>query len=124
MLGQTINLNIGTVADPVIITLKKINDSEPYTGEYRLKESDREHIVLVRHAKEKNAVKGKAMERHNVTYTVNLFPTELAPLGQTIQASSVIRAAPEQASSEVLNVGGAVALFTSENLQALVDWES
>lgn len=124
MLGQTIELNIGTIADPVLITLKKIDGSAPYTGEYRLKESDREHVVLIRHAKEKNTVKGKAVERHNVTYTVTLFPTELAPQGQIIQSSSVIRSSPEQANSEVLSVGNAVALFTSENIQDLVDWQS
>lgn len=123
MLGNTITLNLGTIADPVALVLTKINQDQ-YSSEYRLKESDREHVVLVRHAKEKNKLKGKEVERHNVTYTQNIFPTELAPQGETIQSSAVIRNAPEMPNASVEIVANAVAFFVSDNSGALVNWES
>lgn len=123
MLGNTITLNLGTIADPVALVLSKINQDQ-YSSEYRLKESDREHVVLVRHAKEKNKLKGKEVERHNVTYTQNIFPTELAPQGETIQSSAVIRNAPEMPNASVETVANAVAFFVSDNSGALVNWES
>ena len=123
MLGNTITLNLGTIADPEEIILSKINQDQ-YSSEYRLKGTDREHVVLIRHAKEKNKLKGKEVERHNVTYTQNLFPTELAPLGETIQSSAVIRNAPDMPNATVETVGNAVAFFVSDNIGALVNWES
>lgn len=123
MLGNTITLNTGTIADPVPLVLSKINQDQ-YSSEYRLKESDREHVVLIRHAKEKNKLKGKDVERHNVTYTQNIFPTELAPQGETIQSSAVIRNAPDMPNASVEIVGNAVAFFVNDNIGALVNWES
>lgn len=123
MLGNTITLNLGTIADPVEITLTKINQ-DSYSSEYRLKEADREHVLLVRHSKEKTKLKGATIDRHNVTYTQNIFPTELYPQGQTVQSSSVIRGATEQPSSDVEAVANAVSAFVTDNAPALVNWES
>lgn len=123
MFGDTITLNVGTIADPDEKILKKINQ-DGYSAEYRLKESDREHVLLIRHAKEKTKLKGKSVDRHNVTYTQNLFPTELAPQGETIQSYAVIRANPESSDVSVAPVTTAVMQFVSENAEAILGWES
>jgi hypothetical protein len=123
MLGDTVTLNLGTIADPDEITLKKINQ-DGYSAEYRLKDSEREHVLLIRHSKEKNKLKGKSVDRHNVTYTQNVFPTELAPLGETIQAYTVFRVNPDSADADVSPVATAVTQFASENAEAILGWES
>lgn len=123
MLGDTITLNLGTIAVPEEITLKKINQ-DGYSAEYRLKDEDREHVVLIRHTKENAKLKGKTVDRHNVTYTQNLFPTELSPLGETRQAYAVIRTNPDLASSETEPLVNAVMQFTIDNGAAVIEWES
>lgn len=123
MLGDTVTLNLGTIADPDEIILKKINQ-DGYSAEYRLKASDREHVLLIRHSKEKAKVKGKTVDRHNVTYTQNVFPTELAPLGETIQAYSVFRVNPDSPDTDVAPVATAVMQFATDNALAIIGWES
>lgn len=123
MLGDTITLNLGTIAVPDNIELKKVNQ-DGYSAEYRLKDDDREHIVLIRHTKENAKLKGKTVDRHNVTYTQNVFPTELSPLGETRQAYSVIRTNPELATDDTVPLVNAVMQFTISNGPAIIDWES
>lgn len=123
MLGDTITLNLGTVGDPEEIVLKKINQ-DGYSAEYRLKGDDREHVVLIRHAKENAKLKGKSVDRHNVQYTQNIFPTELAPLGETRQAYAVIRTNPEIPNDETSPIVTAVMAFAAENVLAILNWES
>lgn len=125
MLGEaTITLNIGTVAVPVEIVLFNINSGDRYSSEYRLKEADREHVLIVRHTKEKSRVKGSEVERHNVTYTQNIFPTVLYPQGQTIQAYSVIRNAPELPTADLEAVTGAVMRLTDQVAGELAIWKN
>lgn len=123
MLGDTITLNLSLDETPEEIILKKINQ-DGYSAEYRLKESDREHIVLIRHTKENAKLKGKTVDRHNVTYTQNFFPTELSPQGETRQAYAVIRVAPEVPSDSSVPMVSAIMQFTTGNAEAIVNWES
>lgn len=125
MLGEsTITLDIGTESTPNEIILHNVNNGEPYTSEYRLKDTDREHVLLIRHTKEKARLKGSVVERHNVVYTQNIFPTVLYPQGQTIQAYSVIRNAPETPPAEFEAVTRAVMLLTADSASELSIWKS
>lgn len=123
MLGDTITLNLSLTLTPEEIVLKKVNQ-DGYSSEYRLKGDDREHVVLIRHTKENARLKGKLVDRHNVTYTQNIFPTELAPLGETRQAYAVIRVNPEVPNDDNEPVVSAVMAFTKEHASAILDWES
>lgn len=123
MLGDTITLDLSLTETPEEIVLKKVNQ-DGYSAEYRLKEADREHVVLIRHTKENAKLKGKSVDRHNVTYTQNIFPTELAPLGETRQAYAVIRVNPEVPNSDNEPIVAAVMAFTKENADKILDWES
>lgn len=123
MLGETLTLNIGTVEAPVEITLFRINQ-DGYSAEYRLKESDREHVVIIRHSTEKTRVKGKVVERHQVSYQQNLFPTELSPQGETRQAYTILRVAPELDPTVSSNMTAAVSRLAMDNALAIVNWRS
>lgn len=81
MFGNTLTINTGTLADPVEITLKLVNEGN-FQSEYRLVEEDRAHKVMIRHSTEKAKVRGRPMDRHNVTYQQDIFPTETLPEGQ------------------------------------------
>lgn len=123
MLGETLTLNLGTVEDPNEITLFRINQ-DGYSAEYRLKESDREHVVIIRHSTEKTRVKGKVVERHQVSYQQNLFPTELSPQGETRQAYTILRVAPELDPTNASNMTAAVSRLAMDNALAIVNWRS
>lgn len=126
MLGEaTLVLDLSVAGDSSnTITLHNVNSGEPYSSEYRAKGADREHVLIVRHTKEKNRVKGALVDRHNVTYTQNLFPTALYPQGQTIQVYSVIRNAPELPIAELQVAVAAVMHFTNDNSDELAIWKN
>lgn len=125
MLGDTITLDISEAGseDPTPVILKKVNQ-DSYSAEYRLKETDREHVVLIRHTKENAKLKGKTVDRHNVTYTQNIFPTEISPLGETLQAYAVIRTNPERPTDDTTPLVNAVSRFTMEKGDEIINWES
>lgn len=125
MFGDTITLDFSPLgsSSPREKTLKKINQ-DGYSSEYRLKESDVEHVLIIRHTTEKARVRGKAVDRHNVVLTTTYFPTELSPQGEVVQAYSVIRVAPERPTADTTPQVNAVMRFTSENGENIVGWES
>lgn len=123
MLGDTITLNISLTGTPEEKILNKVNQ-DGYSAEYRLKDDDREHVVLIRHTKENAKLKGKGVDRHNMTYTQNIFPTEISPLGETIQAYGVIRVNPERPTDDGVAVTNAVTRFVQANAEAIINWES
>lgn len=123
MLGETITLNVGTASEPSNITLNRVNNDN-YSSEYRLKETDREHLVLVRHSTEKNKVKGRTLDRHNVTYTVRYFPTDIYPQGRELQVYSIIRNARDDMNEDITPLVNAVSEFTLEFADRIINWES
>lgn len=123
MLGDTIELNFGTSEDPDVRTLNRVNNDN-FSTEYRLRETDREYSVLVRHSKEKNKLRGRVMDRHNVTLSVKHFPTEVYPQGREIQAYSVFRNASDDMDEDIIPLVTAVSVFTQENADKLIGWRS
>jgi hypothetical protein len=123
MLGETITLNLGTIADPENVVLKRINQ-DGYSAEYRLKDTDREHVVLIRHTKETAKLKGNSVDRHNVTYTQNIFPSDVLPQGETRQAYTVIRANPAAPNLDTIPLVNAVTQFTIDFADEVLNWES
>lgn len=123
MRESTIELNIGTVADPELVTLNRVNQDD-YSTEYRLKVADLVHILLIRHSKEKTKQRGREVERHNVTYTQRWNPTDIYPLGREVQAYTVIRAAGDDPTTDVSPMVNAVCNLTAANCAGLLNWES
>lgn len=119
MLGQTATLTV----DGVDKVLKLINQ-DGYSSEYRLKDSDRGHVLLIRHTKEQQKSRGLSVDRHNVLYRQEIYPTELAPQGEVIEAYTVIRVSPQQPAPASVNISEALNAFVDTNATAIVGWES
>jgi hypothetical protein len=125
MFGNSITLNVGTIADPVEVILPRINQ-DGYSSEYQLKESDRTHRVLIRHTTEKSKVNGQTMDRHNVTVQQYVLPTELAPLGSLREAYLVLRM-PNSATLDDVSapLSGLLNFCSVEaNQTSVINWES
>lgn len=123
MLGDTITINLGTYDAPKEITLRKINQDN-YSAEYYLKEADRGHTILVRHSTEKTRVKGALVNRHNVTYTQDIFPTADYPQGQQYQSYTVIRMPTHTLDLDSRPVADAVFRFTMDRIVQILGRES
>lgn len=123
MFGNTITINLGTIADPDEKTLKLVREGD-FQAEYRLTESDKLHKVLIRHTTEKTRVKGALMDRHNVTYSQEIFPTELYPQGQLFEAYTVSRVPQGVLPSVIVPLVNASSLFTIDKADELAGWES
>lgn len=123
MRESTITLNLAAPGQPAEeITLNRVNQDN-YSTEYRLKESDVTHTLLIRHSKEKAKQLGRAVERHNVTYTQQFVPSDIYPQGRQVQAYTVIRAGQEDATVETSAVVNAVCNLTSEEAAGILNWE-
>lgn len=125
MFGNSITLNIGTIADPVEIELPRINQ-DGYSSEYQLKESDRTHQLIIRHSTEKTKVNGQLIDRHNVTYRQRMNPTELAPQGSLREAYLIFRMPQTAVLDDVAPVLAGLNLLTAlpATQESLVNWES
>lgn len=125
MLGETITVDVGTIADPDPKVIPLINN-DGYSGEYQLKESDRTHQVLIRHSTDKQAVNGQKMDRHVVTYRQFELPTVLFPQGRTIEAYTVFRAPASMSFSDADTViRGALSIVADETARGkVINWES
>lgn len=125
MFGNSITINVGTIADPIEVVLPRINQ-DGYSSEYQLKDTDRTHQVVIRHATEKNKVYGALMDRHNVTYRQYVLPTELTPQGELFESYLVVRL-PKTANWEAIQpaLDGLIHLVGVEATQkSVINWES
>lgn len=123
MLGQvSITLNLGTTAAPEEITLFRVNN-DGYSTEYRLKGTDRDHVLFIRHTKEKAKVRGLQVERHNVLYRQEIYPTEFAPQGEIIEAYTVLRVSPQQPLTASTPMFNALTALVSEEAAGIIGWQ-
>lgn len=111
MFSNELTLNVGSEATPIEKQFERINQDN-YSSEYRLKDGDNIYVFRIRHQTEKNKLKGQVMERHNVTATLNIAPSDAYPQGQTFEAYTVIRCPPSASAAEVLGLATASCRFT------------
>jgi hypothetical protein len=125
MLGTTITVNTGTIADPVEKVIPLINN-DGYSGEYQLKESDRVHTVIVRHSADKQLVNGQKMDRHVVTYRQFELPTEIYPQGRLKETYTVIRVPASMPFDDLDDVcRGAISIVNDSAVRTkVINWES
>lgn len=123
MFGNTLTINIGTVSDPENVVLKLVREGD-FQAEYRLTGADRLHKVLIRHTTEKTKVKGALMDRHNVTYQQEIFPTDIRPEGELFEAYTVIRVPQGKLPTAVAPLANGVCQFTIDNSAEIAGWES
>ena len=125
MLGTTITVNVGTIADPILKVIPLINN-DGYSGEYQLKESDRTHTVIVRHSTDKQPVNGQKMDRHVVTYRQFELPTTVYPQGRTKETYTVIRVPASMPFEDLDDVcRGAISVAGDDAIrEKVINWES
>lgn len=124
MLGDTLTVTLDGSGGTDVVT-SKINDSEPYTGEYLKKRSLDEVRIKVRHFTESPQKDGRVLTRHIMTVTQYVYPTESIPMGLYREVSFTIRNQESDSIVDVTDLGEALALYlTDVNLDKLFGWES
>lgn len=123
MLGDTLTVTLDGSGGTAVVTSKINQDS--YSAEYLKKQTNDEVRVRVRHIKETAKAGLTALDRHTVTFTQYVYPTEAKPLGVTREVQLIIRNDPSDTITDVTNLGEALTYWaTDANLDKLFGWES
>lgn len=122
MFDNTIQLNIGSEADPLLTPFVRINQ-DGYSSEYRHKNGEVTYTFRIRHTTEKNKSSGQPMQRHNVVLTAVENPSTIYPAGRTLEAYTVIRAPQSAADVEVIGLVTATCRFTLDQASRLLNGE-
>jgi hypothetical protein len=125
MLGTTLTITMdgsgGTAK-----TLPLINQ-DGYSSEYFLDEGTTTYRAKVRHSRDTVKVGSQPFDRHTVTFSRFLKPTEAIPLGSLSEVSFVIRNDPNGASADIIDIAEAMSFYTVKAggvAAKLLGWES
>ncbi|UJQ85234.1 MAG: putative coat protein [Alehxovirus frumenticola] len=125
MLGSTLVVTLdgsgGTAK-----TLPLIN-SDNYGAEYYLDDTTVTYRAKVRHTRDAVKAGTQAFDRHNVTFTRFVKPTEAAPLGSTSEVSFTIRNDPNGAPADIIDLSEAMSFYMVKAggiAAKLLGWES
>jgi hypothetical protein len=125
MLGSTLVITLdgsgGTAK-----TLPLINQ-DGYSSEYFLDEATVQWRAKVRHSKDNVKAGTQPFDRHTVTFSRYLKPTEVAPLGRTTEIIFTIRDDPGETASDVIDVSEAMSFYMVKAggiAAKLLGWES
>ncbi len=125
MLGSTLVVTLdgsgGTAK-----TLPLINQ-DGYSSEYFLDEATVQWRAKVRHSKDSVKAGSQPFDRHTVTFTRYLKPTETAPLGRTTEIIYTIRTDPNETQSDVIDLSEAMSFYMVKAggiAAKLLGWES
>lgn len=125
MLGSTLTVTLdgsgGTAkALPLI-------NQDGYSSEYFLDESTVQWRAKVRHSKDNVKAGTQAFDRHTVTFSRFLKPTEAAPLGRTTEVIFTIRTDPNETAADVIDLSEAMSFYMVKAggiAAKLLGWES
>lgn len=125
MLGSTLVITLdgsgGTVK-----TLPLINQ-DGYSSEYFLDDSTVTYRAKVRNSRDNVKVGTQAFDRHSVTFSRYVKPTEALPLGSLSEVTFTIRNDPNGASSDIIDVSEAMSYYMVKAggiAAKLLGWES
>lgn len=125
MLGSTLTVTLdGSGGTAKILPL--INQ-DGYSSEYFLDESLVTYRAKVRHSRDSVKAGTQAFDRHVVTFSRFLKPTEAVPLGRLTEVIFTIRMDPNEASADVIDVAEAMSFYMVKagGISAkLLGWES
>lgn len=123
MLGDTLTVTLDGSGGTAVVC-SKINQ-DAYSSEYLKKRTSDEVRVKVRHIKETVKAGATPVDRHILTFTQFVYPTEAKPLGVTREATLTIRNDPSDTEADVTDLGEALTFWaTDANLTKLFGWES
>jgi hypothetical protein len=102
-------------------------NQDGYSSEYFLDESTVQWRAKVRHSKDNVKAGTQPFDRHSVTFSRYLKPTEAAPLGRTTEVIFTIRDDPNEVASDVIDVSEAMSFYMVKAggiAAKLLGWES
>jgi hypothetical protein len=125
MLGSTLTVTLdGSGGTAKILPL--INQ-DGYSSEYFLDETTVSWRAKVRHSKDNVKAGTQAFDRHTVTFSRYLKPTEAAPLGRLTEVITTIRTDPNETQSDVIDLSEAMSFYMVKAggiAAKLLGWES
>lgn len=125
MLGSTLTVTLdGSGGIGKILPL--INQ-DGYSSEYFLDEATVTYRAKVRHSKDNVKAGTQPFDRHTVTFSRFLKPTEAAPLGRLTEVIYTIRTDPNEVSADVIDLSEAMSFYMVKAggiAAKLLGWES
>ncbi len=125
MLGTSLTITLdGSGGTAKVLPL--INQ-DGYSSEYFLDETTVQWRAKVRHSKDNVKAGTQPFDRHSVTFSRYLKPTEAAPLGRMTEVIFTIRDDPNEVASDVIDVSEAMSFYMVKAggiAAKLLGWES
>lgn len=125
MLGTSLTLTLdGTGGTTKVLPL--INQ-DGYSSEYYLDDTAVWFRAKVRHSRDKVKVGTQAFDRHTVTFSRFVKPTEAIPLGSLAEITFTIRMDPNAVPADVIDVSEAMSFYMVKAggiAAKLLGWES
>lgn len=125
MLGPTLTVTLdgsgGTAKSLPLI------NQDGYSSEYFLDETTVQWRVKVRHSKDNVKAGTQPFDRHTVTFSRYLKPTEAAPLGRLSEVIFTIRTDPNEVAADVIDLSEAMSFYMVKAggiAAKLLGWES
>lgn len=125
MLGNTLTITLdgsgGTAKILPLIT------QDGYAAEYFLDEGAVTYRAKVRHSRDNVKAGSQNFDRHTVTFSRFVKPTEALPLGSLSEVSTTIRNDPNGAAADIVDVSEAMSFYMVKAggiAQKLLGWES
>lgn len=125
MLGTTLTVTLdGSGGTPKVLPLIR---QDGYAAEYFLDEGAVTYRAKVRHSKDNVKAGTQEFDRHQVTFSRFVKPTEAIPLGSLSEATFVIRNDPNGVPADIIDVAEAMSFYMVKagGISAkLLGWES
>lgn len=125
MLGNTLTITLdGSGGTAKVLPL--INQ-DGYSTEYFLDEGTTTYRAKIRHSRDKVKAGSQNFDRHSVTFSRFVKPTEAIPLGSLSEVTFTIRNDPNGASADQIDLAEAMSFYTVKagGISAkLLGWES
>jgi len=125
MLGTTLTITLnGSGGTAKVLPL--INQ-DGYSSEYFLDEGTVTYRAKVRHSRDNVKAGTQAFDRHTVTFTSYVKPTESIPLGSQNDITFTIRADPNGTAADIIDLSEAMSFYmvNAGGIAAkLLGWES
>lgn len=125
MLGTSLTMTLdGSGGTAKILPL--INQ-DGYSSEYFLDDNTVTYRAKVRHSRDNVRPGTQSFDRHSVTFSRFVKPTDLIPLGSLSEITFTIRSDPNGASSDIIDVSEAMSFYMVKAggiAAKLLGWES
>lgn len=125
MLGNFLTITLDGAGGTAKV-LPLINQ-DGYSSEYFLNESAESFRCKVRHSRDSVKIGSQPFDRHTVTFTRFVKPTETVPLGSQTDVSFTIRSDPNGSSGGIIDLSEAMSFFMVKEggiAAKLLGWES